>query len=71
MKNHLLFILLVLFPVTCFGQQDQAATLKLAAPIADHMVLQHSKPTSVWGTSAPDSAVSVAFAGQTLSLIHI
>ena len=66
MKNHLLFLLLLLFPVSCYGQQDQAATLKLAAPIADHMVLQHSKPTSVWGTSTPDSSVTVAFAGQTI-----
>ena len=66
MKNHLLFLLLVLFPVSCFGQQDQASSLRLAAPIADHMVLQHSKPTSVWGTSAPDSSVTVAFAGQTV-----
>ncbi len=66
MKNYLLCALLVLIPISCFAQQDPASTLKLAAPIADHMVLQHGKPTSVWGTAKPESAVTVAFAGQTV-----
>ena len=67
MKNCLLLVLLLIFPAFCDAQQDsEIQTLTLAAPIADHMVLQHGKPTSVWGTTQPKSTVTVAFADQTV-----
>ena len=67
MKNCLLLVLLLIFPAFCDAQQDsEIQTLTLAAPIADHMVLQHGKPTSVWGTAQPKSTVTVAFADQTV-----
>ncbi len=47
------------------AQQDTEA-LKLAAPISNHMVLQHGKPTSVWGIVKPNSKVTVAFGDQSV-----
>lgn len=62
-------MLAVVLPVwlvvsTCFGQADQGS-LTLAAPIADHMVLQHGKSTGVWGVAKPGASVTIEFAGQT------
>ena len=59
-----LFLCLV-FQTQVLAQQDTTA-LKLAAPIANHMVLQHGKPTSVWGTAKPESKVNVAFGEQSI-----
>lgn len=65
MKYFLLLASLILFPAICAAQQGpQAQTLTLAAPIADHMVLQQGMPTSVWGNAAPESTVTVTFGGQ-------
>ncbi len=41
-----------------------AAELKLASVLADHMVLQRDMPVPVWGWSAPQSEVTVAFKSQ-------
>ena len=50
-----------------FAQQDTTkVALKLAAPIANHMVLQHGKQTNVWGTVKPDSKVTVSIAQQSV-----
>ena len=63
MKNSLLIALLVLLPAICEAQQTPQ-TLTLAAPIADHMVLQQGKPTSVWGKAPAESSVTVTFGDQ-------
>ena len=44
-----------------------AAGFRLAAPIADHMVLQREKPVAVWGWADAGESVTVAFAGQSKS----
>lgn len=41
-----------------------AATLQLASPFRDHMVLQRGMPVPVWGTATPGDTVTVEFAGQ-------
>lgn len=41
------------------------ARLTLASLFTDHMVLQRSKPVTVWGWSSPGAQVAVRFAGQT------
>ena len=51
--------LLLILPVTLV-----AAELKLAAPFADHMVLQRDKPVSVWGWADAGERITVEFAGQ-------
>ncbi|WP_162273924.1 family 16 glycoside hydrolase [Mariniblastus fucicola] len=63
--KHFAILLVCLFQSLACAQQD-AETLKLAAPISDHMVLQHGASTSVWGTAKPDSKVSVSFADQSV-----
>ena len=65
MKHFLLLTLLIFFPLTSQAQEDKQS-LSLAAPIADHMVLQHGQPTSVWGTAAPGSKVTVTFGDQSI-----
>ena len=65
MKYVSILFLCLLFQTQAFAQQDTTA-LKLAAPIADHMVLQHGKQTSVWGTAKPESRVAVAIGEQTV-----
>jgi len=54
---------------TGFGQQakPKPATLKLAAPIGDNMVLQRDETCSVWGTAPAGAPVSVDFAGTTVA----
>ncbi len=42
-----------------------AAGVALAPVFGDHMVLQQGVPVPVWGTSAPNEAVTVSFAGGT------
>lgn len=41
------------------------AEIKLADPFTDHMVLQRDIPVQIWGTSSPNAAVTIEFAGQT------
>ncbi len=44
-----------------------AAGFRLAAPIADHMVLQRERPVAVWGWADAGESVTVTFAGQSKS----
>ena len=46
-----------------------AADLKLAAVLSDHMVLQRDKPVPVWGWADAGEAITVEFAGQKKSAI--
>ncbi len=41
------------------------ANVKLAPIFSDNMVLQREMPVPIWGTAAPQEAVTVAIAGQT------
>ena len=72
MKRFLSLVVLLLLPVPAVAipivtqQSPQNPTVRVASPIADHMVLQHGKSTSVWGTASPDIKVSVAFGEQTV-----
>ena len=46
---------------------DGLPAVKLAAPFTDGAVLQRDRPVPVWGTSDPGAAVTVSFAGQSVS----
>ena len=65
MKKHthflLFFFALCLLLQAPSQAQQHTKFLKLAAPISDHMVLQHGKPTSIWGTAKPNTLVTVSF----------
>jgi sialate O-acetylesterase len=39
------------------------ATVRVAAPIGDHMMVQRGRPVRLWGTAAPGEAVRAALAG--------
>ena len=54
--------LLILSSVTRFAAADQA--LELAVPFTDNMILQRQAPVPVWGFDAPNTQVTVEFAGQ-------
>ncbi|MGE4488368.1 MAG: sialate O-acetylesterase [Kiritimatiellales bacterium] len=54
-----LFLLTALFSAVGF-----AAQLTLPTVFTDHMVLQREKPVPIWGTTDPNTAVTVEFAGQ-------
>ncbi|HIK90611.1 MAG TPA: carboxypeptidase regulatory-like domain-containing protein, partial [Planctomycetes bacterium] len=41
------------------------AALKMSSVFGDHMVLQQKQPIRIWGWTAPNQKVSVAFASQT------
>lgn len=41
-----------------------SATVSLASPFGDHMVLQQGRSVPVWGTAAPGETIVVEFAGQ-------
>lgn len=56
--------LLVAIVVAGFAAQAHA-TVELASPFTDHMVLQRDLPVPVWGTAEPAEQVSVRFNGQT------
>jgi len=45
------------------------ASLDVAAPFADGMVLQRDRPVPVWGKADPGESVTVSFAGQTKSAV--
>lgn len=66
MKRFMLLAFLIFVPAICEAQQD-IQTLTLAAPIADHMVLQQGKPTSVWGMAKAGSSVTVSFGDQAVT----
>ena len=54
----------LLIACLALGSSLLAADLRLASPLADHMVLQREKPVAVWGWADAGEAVTVAFAGQ-------
>lgn len=61
MKNSLALLTALLFaPLASL----HAGELKLAASFSSHMVLQREMPVPVWGWSAPQSEVTVAFKAQ-------
>jgi sialate O-acetylesterase len=64
--KYLALVLCLLIPAHCFAQ-DAPHALSLAAPISDHMVLQHGEPTTIWGTATPESKVTVSFGEQSIS----
>ena len=39
------------------------ATVRVAAPIGDHMIVQRGRPVRLWGTAAPGESVHAALAG--------
>lgn len=41
--------------------------IRLGKPFGDGMVLQRERTVPIWGTAAPGSTVTVAFAGQSVS----
>jgi sialate O-acetylesterase len=63
MKKTILLLALGLWA----GAAGLRAELKLPAIIGDHMVLQQQQANPIWGWETPGTAVSVTFAGQTLS----
>ena len=46
-----------------------SATVKPSALFSDHMVLQTGMAVPVWGTAAPGEKISVAVAGQQVSVV--
>jgi len=46
-----------------------ATDLKMGSLFQNHMVLQRAMPVPVWGSSAPGTKITIAFAGQTKSSI--
>ncbi|MEE2639500.1 MAG: sialate O-acetylesterase [Planctomycetota bacterium] len=61
-KKYLLLALLAFSSAAV----SQEASLKLAAPFTENMILQQSKNVPVWGFDSPGSRVTVEFAGQKL-----
>lgn len=69
MKFIKLFVRVSLGCLGLFGcsmacAQSARAETRLPAIFGDHMVLQRERPIPVWGTDAPNQAVTVSFAGQ-------
>ncbi len=56
-------VLTMLVSMAILGHAD----VTLPALLADHMVIQRGLPVHVWGTAAPQEAVSVTFRGETKS----
>lgn len=56
---------LVFMVAAAFAAPPAAATVQLASPFTDHMVLQRDTRVPVWGTAAPGERVNVTFAGRT------
>ena len=59
--------LLILSSVTRIAAADQA--LELAVPFTDNMILQRQTSVPVWGFDAPNTQVTVEFAGQKKSAV--
>jgi len=62
-KNFTLILLFSLLAGNLF------ATVKLASPFGDHMVLQRNKTLPVWGTATPGEKVTITFNKQTKSAL--
>ena len=59
------FVLIIACGCVALCGGRAAADVKLANLFVDHMVLQQGTPAPVWGTAAPNEAVTVSVAGQT------
>jgi hypothetical protein len=55
---------LAMFSCAIAGTLSAAAALELAAPFADHMILQRGVKVPVWGFDRPGAKITVEFAGQ-------
>jgi sialate O-acetylesterase len=55
--------------VVCSGAAVFAGELALARPFASHMVLPMAKAVPVWGGAMPGEEVTVAFAGESASVL--
>ncbi|MEO0416192.1 MAG: sialate O-acetylesterase, partial [Verrucomicrobiota bacterium] len=55
---------LVLICTTAIAENQ----LSIARLFTDHMVLQQGRETHIWGKAAPETGVSVSFAGQSLKV---
>ena len=58
-------VFLFLLLLTGLAASTAIAELKLPSIVADHMVLQQSRPVPIWGWAKPGEEVTVAIAGQT------
>ena len=58
-----LFISIVLLSATTIAAAAES-NLELAVPFTDNMILQRQAMVPVWGFDAPNTQVTVAFAGQ-------
>jgi sialate O-acetylesterase len=54
-------LLAALFTLSAFLGQAAEGALSLPHFFSDHMVLQREAPAAIWGTSAPNTKVSVSF----------
>lgn len=61
-------LLLTLLAVLASGSTLFAA-FRLGSPLSDHMVLQREKPVAVWGWADAGETVTVAFAGQSKTIV--
>ena len=59
-------VLFLLSLLTALAASTAMAELKLPSIVADHMVLQQSRPVPIWGWAQPGEEVTVAIAGQTV-----
>ncbi len=66
MLRGMLVMGMALLPVICDAQAPVDSPLKpeMGVPFLDNAVLQQQVPLPVWGTAAPDVAVTVVFKGQ-------
>jgi|GEM_PF-2322411 len=53
-----------IFALTLLAGVSASAKVELPAIISDHMVLEKSPATHVWGTADPDEEVSITLDGQ-------
>ena len=51
-------------PALMLGALTLQATVQLASPFGDHMVLQQGRPVPVWGTADQGEKITVEFAGK-------
>ncbi|MGJ8639880.1 MAG: sialate O-acetylesterase [Opitutaceae bacterium] len=64
-----IFRFLSLCAILCASAMSAVASLELASPFNDHMVLQRDMPVPVWGSADVGARVTVEFAGQKHSTV--
>lgn len=60
-RSHIL--LLCFFSLSC-SYSSFSQDLSVASIFGDHMVVQQSKPVSIWGQASPNETITISFAGQ-------